>query len=346
MLFRVATLLGIFTVIMLGDCGTLTKPNDSFNWDNTKYVVAFGDSYTFVQGTEGLANYSFIGDFLPGDLSFTPHELFTDKIVQNFTGTAEGGTNWIEYLTGCAVEDGEYYPSDCDIQLWDFAFAGSDVSEAFLPLHHNYTVPLVNQTRQYLTYAEPVLSKTIDKKRTLVAIWIGINDISDSMSLTNVSYPDFWKDIIDVMFSESVKSIYAAGYHNFLFMNLPPLDRTLSNQGKEDPSPNATEIGWWNSILLNHTESFKSEHPDVTTLYYDANTFLNGVMDDPEPYGITNLTYCVAGYNQLDVLTNPGKYGCQPIDTYFWYNSGHMSSQTHKVLAEDVAKFLKSKSVV
>jgi hypothetical protein len=32
----------------------------NFNWTVTKYVYAFGDSYTFVQGTRGLANFRWV----------------------------------------------------------------------------------------------------------------------------------------------------------------------------------------------------------------------------------------------------------------------------------------------
>lgn len=91
--------------------------------------IAFGDSYTYVQGTAGYPGYSFLGDFLPGDFAYTPSQLLTDQIIQNFTGTAEGGPNWVEYLTGCAVDNGVWSPLNCTgVQLWDFAFAGSDVS--------------------------------------------------------------------------------------------------------------------------------------------------------------------------------------------------------------------------
>lgn len=31
-----------------------------FSWADTKYLVTFGDSYTYVQGTHGLQNYSFV----------------------------------------------------------------------------------------------------------------------------------------------------------------------------------------------------------------------------------------------------------------------------------------------
>ncbi len=48
--------------------------------------LAFGDSYTYVQGTAGLQNYSFIGDLQ--NYSYSPHTLLTDEIVQNQVRTA------------------------------------------------------------------------------------------------------------------------------------------------------------------------------------------------------------------------------------------------------------------
>jgi hypothetical protein len=43
--------------------------------------LAFGDSYTYVQGTYGHQNYSFIGDLQ--DFSYTPEELMSNEIIQN-----------------------------------------------------------------------------------------------------------------------------------------------------------------------------------------------------------------------------------------------------------------------
>jgi len=72
------------------------REHNIFNWQDTKYVVAFGDSYTYVQGTHGLQNFSFIGDFQ--DLSFTPEELLTDRIVQNLVRLPEWAL--IDHTTG------------------------------------------------------------------------------------------------------------------------------------------------------------------------------------------------------------------------------------------------------
>ncbi|KAJ8106732.1 hypothetical protein ONZ43_g6962 [Nemania bipapillata] len=318
----------VFLTGRLVQAAHVPKP-PHFDWDDTKYLlvpyrIAFGDSYTFVQGTAGYPTFSFIGSYLPGQFAFSPRTLLSNRIVQNFTGTAEGGPNWVEYLTGCGLEPGETLPRDCAVQLWDFAFAGADVSLEYLPQHHNFTVPLVNQTQQYLTWAEPVIEKNMDKSKALVAFWIGINDISDSSKLTNVSFPTYYNRLIEAVFTQSVRPMHEAGYKNFLFLNLPPLDRTAANVVSETPLPNKTMIGWWNDSLAKHSDIFAAENKDVKAMTYNANQFLNGVLDDPQSYGITNTTSYCLDYADPDVQEHPELHGCLPLDSYFWYNSGHM----------------------
>lgn len=198
--------------------------------------------------------------------------------------------------------------------------------ETSTPLHHNWTVPLVNQTQQFLSYGQPVLKSHVgvEASETLVAIWIGINDIGDSDDY-DVSFPDFYDSIVSAVFSQSVTPLYEAGYYNFLFVNLPPLDRTPGNVLKTEPSPNKAMIGWWDDALEKYSTGFAAEHKEVKTMLFDANTFLNGVLDDASEYGIMNTTGYCAGYLQADVLTNWEQYGCPvPLDQYFWFNTGHM----------------------
>jgi hypothetical protein len=52
-----------------------------FKFSLTDLSVAFGDSYTYVQGTAGLQNFSFIGDLQ--NFSYTPQQLLSNEIVQN-----------------------------------------------------------------------------------------------------------------------------------------------------------------------------------------------------------------------------------------------------------------------
>ena len=286
-----------------------------FNWADTKYLIAFGDSYTYVQGTHGHQNYSFIGDAF--DFSFNASELLSDRIVQNQTATAEGGPNWVEYITGCGLKPGLTNPRDCEKQLWDFAFAGSDISTEYTPLHHNFTVSLVNQTKQFELYANPVLSKFVNPAESLVAIWIGINDIGDSDE-DEVDFPTFYNELHETLF-QSVQGIYDLGYKNYLFMKLPPLNRTPPNLIRAaGPLPNATMIQWFDQALSNHSAAFHTEHPDTEVMVFDTTTFLNYVLDHPTEYGIKNTTDYCPSYDQPFINTDPEMYGCQPLDEYLY----------------------------
>ncbi|KAL1601714.1 hypothetical protein SLS60_006629 [Paraconiothyrium brasiliense] len=314
----------------------------SFQWATTKHLIAFGDSYTFIQGTAGHPNYSFIGDNF--NLAFTPKDLIADRIVQNLTGTAEGGPNWVELLTNCGVKPGLTDPRKCEVQLFDFAYAGANtISDPdFTPLHHPETVALEVQIDQFEKYGDPALTSThtIKKKNdALVAFWIGINDINDLAKLRgrNATFAPLYERVQIRQF-ELVQRVYDLGYRNFLFMNLPPLDRGPS------PSVNASMVSSFNSILNSHADGFTEGHKDATVLQFDVNSVLNGVLDHYADYGFKNVTNFCPGYNQPDVLSNPDKYGCTPLDTYFWYNSGHLTSKTHKVFTRELAKFLKAKS--
>jgi len=100
----------------------------------------------------------------------------------------------VEFLTGCFSGR----PSDCPVELWDFAYAGSDISSDLyvllpyyphgddethvphsLPLHHNITTPLVDQVRQFVdNNVLSIIPKKPDSAR-LTAWWIGINDTGD-----------------------------------------------------------------------------------------------------------------------------------------------------------------------
>ncbi|KAJ5747509.1 Esterase SGNH hydrolase-type [Penicillium nucicola] len=327
--------------IPLAQASPLSKPTSKFDWSSTKAVIAFGDSYTYVQGTQGRQNFSFIGDQF--NLAYDTQTLLSNKIVQNQTGTAEGGPNWIEYLTDCGVKEGLTSPQSCKKQLWDFAFAGADISTKYTPLHHNYTVSLENQITQFTQYGHAALQKnkqTRNPATTLVAIWIGINDINDSAKYTVASFEEFYQTLMTTLFA-SVESLYELGYRKYLFMNLPPLDRTPGNQAKNNPSPNATQVAWYNEALEEQAGAFGSGHENVEVRVFDAHSRLAGMLDEPARYGIVNTTGFCAGYDQPDIGSEYMKYGCPvPLEEYFWFNTGHLTSHTHHVLAGELEEWL------
>ncbi|CBF70544.1 SGNH/GDSL hydrolase family protein [Aspergillus nidulans FGSC A4] len=339
----------------------ITRSRHGFDWDSTRNLIAFGDSYTFIQGTHGYPNYSFIGDQL--NYAYDARTLLTDKIVQNQTGTSAGGPNWVEFLTGCGLKEGLTSPISCTKQLWDFAFAGAGVSAEHIPLHHPYTISLVNQIRQFTIYGHLVLTSSsqhpshkatlsaapiLDPASTLTAIWIGINDINDSAKNSSISsFPDFYNTLLQTAFS-GLQTLVSLGYKDFVdfvVLNLPPLDRTPANQARtlrnETAAPDATQVGWFNSAITSQARRFGRRNPDTNVLVFDAHRVLSHVLDFPDQYGIVNTTDFCPGYDQPDIETEYQAYGCPTsLGTYFWFNSGHITSRLHEILAAQLSKTL------
>ncbi|KAF1924986.1 carbohydrate esterase family 16 protein [Didymella exigua CBS 183.55] len=313
---------------------TSSSAKAKFSWKKIKSLIAFGDSYTFVQGLKGHPNYTYIGDNF--DISFTPAELFENRIVQNLTATASGGPVWTEWITDCGVKPGLIDPRTCNKQLWDFAYAGSNTNTALTPLHWNHTVSLERQIEQFEMYGDPALQRVLKRKEALAAVWIGINDINDLAKLRgkNATFAPLYESVITAQ-QQLWEHIYALGYKNLLLLNLPPLDRGPS------PSVNKTLVSTYNSILAEHASSFAAAHEDANVLQFDVNTVLNGIFDNAASYGFTNTTNFCPGYNQPDILSNPAKYGCgEGLDTYLWYNSGHLTSRVHEVFGKVLVKWL------
>ncbi|KAK1585034.1 uncharacterized protein LY79DRAFT_581320 [Colletotrichum navitas] len=351
------------TLILIASTVVLASPVTSFvpfSWKSTEYVLTFGDSYTFIQGTEGRWAYSFIESQL--NISFTSKQLLSDRIVPGQNTSSAGGSNWVQELTGCK----EGHPRDCEKQLWGFAYAGADVSTTFVPLHWNHTISYENQIYQWDTYGKPVIGA--ETTRTLVASWIGINDIND---MANFKFPynglSTWQELYTAVIAEqfsALEAVYNAGNRHFLFLNLPPLDKNVrkpssvgyllvyvltstqpASQSNPASLPSTQMIKTYNDVVNQTAKIFSEKHPDSTALVFDAYKWLTQIFDDAASFNITNTTSFCPAYKAWDIDTNYVTYGCQPIGQYFWYNSGHVTYSVHKVLADKVEEFLLRKSV-
>ncbi|KAJ7459922.1 hypothetical protein FB451DRAFT_566180 [Mycena latifolia] len=294
------------------------RPSAAFDWDSIRYMYAFGDSYTFVQGTAGHANFSFIGDAL--DFSFTPQQLLADQIIPK--NTSSEGSNWIEFLTGCMGGS----PLKCQKQLWNFAFAGSDIDAALLPLHHNFTIPLVNQVTQWLTYASKVIPHPAGE--TLTAWWIGINDTGDTLGNASITdFNAFWETEMNSYFT-AVQMAHDNGLNTHLFINVPAEDRSPSTVG--DPAKSSTmktHLLEFNTILAQHISAFKAANADATVMTFDSNAWFNQVLDSPSEFGFTNVTgFCT----------------CADPSGFFWYNTGHPTERVHRLLADAIEAELRN----
>jgi phospholipase/lecithinase/hemolysin len=78
----------------------------------------------------------------------------------------------------------------------------------------------------------------------------------------------------------------------------------------------------WNDQLDDRADDLGRRHNDTTIAVYDANTFLNKVLNSPKLYGFK------------DAVSKCTQQDC------FWHDDLHPMSKVHKLLAHDLLNFI------
>jgi hypothetical protein len=134
----------------------------------------------------------------------------------------------------------------------------------------------------------------------LFAVFDGINDVGNSwgkgVEVASVLYPE----IISVYYG-IVDELYYDGARNFLFIDVPPVDRaplTLVQSAENQAGEKAAVLAW-NTLLEGMVTDLKSTKPDVNVFTVSAWEFFTEVLDNPTSFPQTaqyqNTTaYCDA----------------------------------------------------
>ncbi|KAJ7449239.1 hypothetical protein FB451DRAFT_754571 [Mycena latifolia] len=140
---------------------------------------------------------------------------------------------------------------------------------------------------------------------TLFVTWVGIND-----SAVGSDHADNMATLL-----EAQEALFVTGARNFLFVNVPPIDRSPTRGTKR-----RNYVGW-NTALQTAAASFAAAHPDATVLIYSAWDTFNALLDDPEAHG----------FPVGDVRKAGGA---------IWYDNLHPTSRVHDFVARDMSAFL------
>ncbi|KIM33106.1 carbohydrate esterase family 16 protein [Serendipita vermifera MAFF 305830] len=271
---------------------------------SSKYWFSFGDSYT----TTG---------FNVTGVQPSPSNPFGNPAYPGVNTCGTDSPTWINYVA-------TKFNSSL-VQVYNHAYSGATVDAAIV----SYGIPeirsLKQQTDDFLAFDAPGKQYYPGWKssNSLFSFWIGINDINISYT-RNGSYTEFDKVLLNRYF-ELVQSIYNVGARDFLFLTIPPVERTpfmlttpVANRTLEHEV-----IADYNQQLLRKVSSFAASHRDVTVKVYDTRPIFNAVLDHPSNYGIVDA---VSYGNGSDVA---------------WCNEYHPSSAFHFQIAKEVAKLIK-----
>ena len=141
--------------------------------------------------------------------------------------------------------------------------------------------------------------------------------------------------------------IYKSGGRNFLFLNVPPVERSPLAQANDVPSQalEASAIEDFNDRVATLAASFQYTYRDTTVFQFNAHRVFNQVLSNPAAYpqtaGYKNTTaYCDAYANGTPAWDSFNATCGVPVNQYFWLNSLHPTYPMHDVVAKEVVALL------
>ncbi|CAK3950086.1 carbohydrate esterase family 16 [Lecanosticta acicola] len=292
-------------------------------WSGITHMFVFGDSYT----TTGFE----VNETQPSEVNPLGNPTYPGY-------TSSNGPNWVDFLTTTW--------NKTLVETVNLAYGGATVDAALIPQY----LPTVLSLKQQVdgeygpTYASRPGFFPWQPENTLFAVWIGINDINNAYHWANKS------EVFDLDIKEYaglVDTLYCNGARNFLFLNVPPIDRSPSTitNGASSPSIQRTDISEWNRNVSRIASNLSSTYQDATTFVFDTNKLFNQVLDDPCSYEATcaykdTSDYCASYENGTPSWYTKYDNCTFAVDEYFWLNDLHPTFRVHNITAEEIARRL------
>lgn len=217
--------------------------------------------------------------------------------------TSSNGPNWVGFLTT------KYNASS--LLTYNLAYGGATV-DGDLVAPYQPTVLSVKQ--QVLDEFVTGYTSNGPRKKpqapaapqwrgddSIFAVWIGINDVGNSFSAGANKTAVLNKRIFQI-YSDLVDTLYTAGARNFVFLTVPPVDRSplAVGNGKASQLLEKEDIAAFNSLLKSGLASeLQSKNDDANVWVVDTTIPFNAALDDPTSFpqtsGLKNTTgFCQA----------------------------------------------------
>ncbi|KAG8909267.1 hypothetical protein FRC01_007034 [Tulasnella sp. 417] len=203
------------------------------------------------------------------------------------------------------------------IYAFNFAISGATIDNSIVPA---FSTSIKSVTEQVGQWTSNLASKPSyapwTSSTAIFSFFIGINDIGNSYTQGDRT------DTLLTAYFNQVQKLYDAGGRNFLFINVPPVDRSPLMITQSGASTEKNIIISYNTKLASKIQAFKSSHPDVTTYLYDSWTKLTQILNSPGTYGLKDATSQGTASNVA------------------WCNVYHVSPAVHHLFAQDIQALL------
>ncbi|KAI0046451.1 carbohydrate esterase family 16 protein [Auriscalpium vulgare] len=233
--------------------------------------------------------------------------------------TAVGGVNWIDQATTVS--------NHSVVLTYNFAYGGATIDANLVTPYESTVLSLTDQVNEFLNAnGLGTGNKIWASANTLFSVWIGINDIGNSYGNSG-SRTAFDDTLLNAYFA-LIEKLYNAGGRNFLFINVPPIDRSplMLAQSSSAQAAEKAVIADFNSKLITRAANLTSTYSGVKTYAFDANSAFTTYLNSPTSYGFVDAT----SYG------NTGD---------FWGNNYHPSPAVHVLLGNSIGNSVLSGTV-
>ena len=252
--------------------------------------------------------------------------------------TATNGPNWVDFLTTTYNES--------FLKTVNLAYGGATVDSALVKPYLPTVLSLKDQIQnEYLPkYSSHPRFFNWKADNTLFASFFGINDIGNAYANSNASWV-LADDIAE--YASLMDQVYQSGARNFLFLNVPPVNRSPLTvaQGALSQALEASYIHAYNKNITRMAANLSSTYTDATTFVFDTHKIFKQVLNNPcshpETCPYQNTTdYCVS-YEDGTPSSYTFYQNCSiPVDQYFWLNTLHPTFRMMNVTAQAIAEQL------
>jgi len=178
---------------------------------------------------------------------------------------------------------------------------------------------------------------TRDLDNSLIALFIGSNDVRDTLTALSTASTPAEVDAAFAIIPETlqaiasnVQSLYASGARSFIVLNVPNLAITpaVLSQGEPAVSTAAYLSSAFNTELDALLDQLESVLPGSEFLRLDVWSLLSSIAMDPESYGLTNTFVPCLSFGVIEGAV------CDDADDRLFWDAIHPTTAAHGILAE------------
>jgi phospholipase/lecithinase/hemolysin len=121
-----------------------------------------------------------------------------------------------------------------------------------------------------------------------------------------------------------VSKLYASGARNFLFLTVPPIQKTPEVEAESTSTQTqGAAVDTYNKLLASKADAFKASNSGVTAWVFDTAAPFNEAINNPKINGAPNANFY-----------NGDGTSC------LWFNNYHPGQAIHKLVAAGVASLV------